>query len=232
MNFIENIEEAKDKVIIRSHGVEKNIYEKAKDLKVELIDLTCPKVLHIHKIAEEYLDRGYFIFLIGKKEHPEMIGTVSFCGENYYVIEDEEEVARAMQEYSKSKLEKILVISQTTYSLEKFGKIVEKIEKEIPQNNLEIKNTICNATRERQEETEQISKDVELMIIIGGKHSSNSNKLYELSKKYCKKVIFVETEEEINKNNLENINKIGIMAGASTPKESIEKVVEKIKEIC
>lgn len=231
VDFIDNIEQAKGKVIIRSHGVEKHIYEKAKALNLEVVDLTCPKVLHIHKIAEEYAKQGYFILVIGKQEHPEMLGTVSFCGDNYYVIENEENVIEAINIFEKTNVDKALVIAQTTFSMEKFRKIVEKIQANIKSKNLEIKNTICNATKQRQEETEEIAKQVETMIIVGGKHSSNSNKLYELAKKHCKNVMFVETEKEIDKN-LIKTGKIGIMAGASTPEKSIKKVVEKLKQIC
>lgn len=231
VKFIENIEEAKNKVIIRSHGVEKQIYEKAEDLKIELVDLTCPKVLHIHKIAEEYAKKGYFIFIIGKKEHPEMLGTVSFCGENYFVIEKEDEVIEAIESFKKTNIENALIISQTTFSLEKFKTITEKIKENIECNNLEIKNTICNATKQRQEETEEIAKQVDTMIIVGGKHSSNSNKLHELAKKYCSNVLFVETEEEIDIKTIKP-GKIGIMAGASTPQKSIQKVVEKLNGLC
>ena len=152
--------------------------------------------------------------------------------------QDEENIEKAIDEFKKSKLNNVLLISQTTYSLEKFEKIAEKLQKEIP--SIEIINTICNATKMRQEETEQMAKDVDIMIIVGGKHSSNSNKLYELAKKYCNNVLFVETASELNKKQIvaekenrenEPSVRIGIMAGASTPKESIDKVVEKIKEM-
>lgn len=232
VKFIENIEEAKDRVIIRSHGVKKQMYDKAKELNINLIDLTCPKVLHIHKITEEYSTKGYFIFLIGKEEHPEMIGTISFCGENYYIIENEDEILKAIDKFEKSNMKNALIISQTTFSLEKFNSIVEKIKANIKAEKLEIKNTICSATKQRQEETAEIAKQVDTMIIVGGKHSSNSSKLYELSKKYCESVIFVETEEEIDENILKTSNTVGIMAGASTPQESIHKIVEKLKKIC
>lgn len=232
MIFIEDIDNATGKIIIRSHGVEKNIYEKAKTKEIELIDLTCPKVLHIHNIAEEYKDKGYFILLVGRAEHPEMVGTVSFCGENHYVIESEEEIERAVEEYKKSGNEKMLVIAQTTFSLEKFNRIVATLKEMVNTGNLEIKNTICNATKERQEETEKIAKTVDAMIIIGGKHSSNSTKLYELSRKYCKEVYFIETEKELDMKYFKDKESVGIMAGASTPKESIQKVVEKLKKVC
>ena len=232
MKFIDNIEEAKAKVIIRSHGVKKEVYEKAEELEIELLDLTCPKVLHIHKLAEEYSNKGYYIFTIGKKEHPEMIGTVSFCGDDYSVIEDELSINQAIEKFKESNKNKLLIISQTTFSLEKFGKIVDIVKEKIEPDKIEIKNTICTATKQRQEETEKIAKQVETMIIIGGKHSSNSTKLYELAKKYCQNVLFVETEQDIDINKLGHPNTIGIMAGASTPQESIEKVVEKLSLIC
>lgn len=232
INFIESIDEATGKVIIRSHGVEKEIYEKAKEKNLELIDLTCPKVLHIHNIAEEYRNKGYFILLVGKADHPEMIGTVSFCGDKHYVIESEEELEKALQAFKISNKDKMLVIAQTTFSLEKFNNIVEKVKEMVNAENLEIKNTICNATKERQEETEEIAKKVETMIIIGGKHSSNSTKLFELSKKYCKEVFFIETEEELELASIKGKKSIGIMAGASTPAKSIQKVVEKLKKVC
>jgi len=231
VKFIENIDEAKDKVIIRSHGVQKQIYEKANKLNLQLVDLTCPKVLQIHKIAEEYVKQGYFIFIIGKEKHPEMIGTVSFCGDNYYVVESEGKVSQAIERFKETNIEKALIISQTTFSLEKFNNIVEKIKSDIEPNRLEIKNTICTATKQRQEETAEIAKNVDCMIIVGGKHSSNSNKLYELSKIYCKNVLFVETEAELDVSAIKKYNKIGIMAGASTPQISIQKIVEKLEKV-
>lgn len=231
-NFIENLEQANGKVIIRSHGVQKQIYEKAKEMNLELVDLTCPKVLHIHKIAEDYAKKGYYIFIVGKAEHPEMIGTISFCGDNYFVIEKEDEVLNAINSFKESNTKNALIISQTTFSLEKFNNIVDIIKQNIKQDNLEIKNTICTATKQRQEETIEIAKQVDCMIIVGGKHSSNSNKLHELAKKYCNNVLFVETEKEIDVNDIKNSNIVGIMAGASTPEESIQKVVEKLEKIC
>lgn len=238
IHFIDDITEAKGKTVIRSHGVEKKIYKQAENMEIELIDLTCPKVLHIHNIAEEYAKKGFYIILTGDGNHPEMLGTASFCGEHYYILENEENIKKAIEKLKKSKLSNVLLISQTTYSLERFEKIADTLQKEIP--NIEVINTICNATKMRQEETEQMAKDVDIMIIVGGKHSSNSNKLYELAKKHCGNVLFVETadelelkpdyiDKEIYKN--EPSVRVGIMAGASTPKESIDKVVEKIKEM-
>lgn len=228
--FIDNIEEAKKSVIIRAHGIPKNIYKKARELNLEIKDLTCPKVLHIHNIAEEFSKKNYFIFLVGQKEHPETIGTISFCGEKSTIIETIQDVEKAVNTFKQTTSKNALVIAQTTYSINKFNEICEELRKNI--TNIEIKNTICNATKMRQEETKKIAQEVNAMVIIGGKHSSNSNKLYEIAKKYCNKVLFVETKENLDINLLKNEEKIGIMAGASTPKKSIQEIVDIIKKTC
>ncbi len=231
---ISDITQAKKSVIIRAHGEKRETYNKAKELGINIIDLTCPKVIKIHKIAEEYSNKEYYIFLIGNKKHPETIGTISYCGKNSYIIEDIEDVDIALQNAYKYKVKKVLVLAQTTFSLDKFNKIVELISNSLEDKNieLEIKKTICDATKLRQDETKEISQKVDMMIIIGGKHSSNTNKLYEIAKQNCSKAILIETSDEVNINEIEKYNKIGIMAGASTPKKSIDNVVEKINKIC
>ena len=225
--FIDTIEQAEDTTIIRAHGVEKKVYEIAKKKNIDLIDLACPSVLRIHKIAEEYALENYYIFLIGKKEHPEIIGTYSFCGENASIISEIEDVDNAINNLKKSNLNKLLIIVQTTYSTKVFDEIVKEIQEKIPQNiSIEVKNTICRATELRQEETKKISKEVDLMIIIGGKNSSNTNKLYEIAQKECKNTIFIENSEELDKEKILKFEKIGIMAGASTPQKSIDEVIK------
>ena len=232
MHFIEDIKEAKGKTIIRAHGIPKQIYQEAEKKQIELIDYTCPKVLKIHEIAEEYAKKGYYIFLLGNRKHPEIIGTLSYCGENKFVIEKEEDALKALEILEKSGIKKLLVISQTTYSLEKFYIIEEIIKNELPKDiELIVKNTICQATEIRQKETEEISKKVDCMIIIGGKNSSNTKKLYDIAKQNCKMIIFIENAKEINLDNIRLDDKIGVMAGASTPEESIEEVVSKLKKI-
>ena len=235
---------------------------------------------------EEHILKGYYVFLIGQKDHPEIIGTYGFCDGKCTVIENEDDIDLAFNELIQKNMNKIFVVSQTTFSLEKFEKYVEIIKNKVSEINkekeeselnigqvkkieeiksekrekeqlvesnrecnlieLEIKNTICNATRIRQEETEKISKQVDCMIIIGGKNSSNTRKLYDIAKKNCESTVIIETykefEEEslnvtngiqdVNKKFIEKIkisNKIGIMAGASTPQESIEEVIDFLK---
>lgn len=231
LKVIDKIEDAESKVIVRAHGIAKDVYSKAKKLNIKVFDYTCPKVLKIHDIAEEYAKKGYFIFFIGGRNHPESIGTISFCGKNSYLIEDKEEIEDAINMLKKSEIKKLLVIVQTTFSLEKFNQYVSQIEENIPQNvKIEIKNTICNATKIRQEETEKISKEVDCMIIIGGKNSSNTKKLYEIANKNCKNTFIIETKDEIEEEKIQCFSKIGVMAGASTPEESIDEVIKKIEK--
>lgn len=229
LQIIDNIEEAKGKTIIRAHGISKKIYEYAKEKNIELVDLTCPNVIKIHNIIEDFSKNGYFIFLIGSKNHPETIGSLGFAGENSFVLENEEDIECAIQKLINSNKNKILVIVQTTFSLDKFNNLVQSIKNNL--NNyskkdfeLEIKNTICNATKIRQEEVEQISLDVDCMIIIGGKKSSNTKKLFDIAKSNCENTILIESINELDKDDINKFNKVGIMAGASTPREHIEEI--------
>ena len=225
MEFIEDISEAKGTTIIRAHGIEKKIYKQANDLNINIIDYTCPKVLEIHEIAEDYAKKGYYILLTGSKKHPENIGTISFCGDNYFVIENEEMVETAIEKFNSTRIKKLLLISQTTFSVEKFDKIKDKIKELIfPNIEFAIKNTICLATKIRQEEVAELAKQVNKMIIVGGKNSSNTRKLYEISQKFCKDSICIENEKELDLDLFNEEDKVGIMAGASTPQDSIESV--------
>ncbi|MBQ3415621.1 MAG: 4-hydroxy-3-methylbut-2-enyl diphosphate reductase [Clostridia bacterium] len=232
IEIIEDINEIKEKnakVIIRAHGIKNEIYEIAKNKNIEIIDFTCPFVLKIHDIAKEYSEKEFYIFVIGSEKHPETQGTVSYCGNRFSVIETEEDVQNAMEEFNKSKLNNLLVIVQTTFSEKKFAIIEEKIKKSINKNiNLVIKNTICSATNQRQKETDELSKKVDYMIIIGGSNSSNTKKLYEVSKSNCKDTILIETAEELDIKKIKETYKVGIMAGASTPDFSIKEVVNKL----
>lgn len=230
MIFIENIKESKGKTILRAHGVAKEVYYMAKKNNIELKDYTCPNVLKIHEIAKQHANEGYYIFLCGNEKHPENIGTLSFCGKNVSVIETEDDVEKAVEELKRTGIKDLLLILQTTYSVSRFHKIEELLKEKLPTNiNLKIKNTICRATELRQKETSEISKQVDYMIIIGGKNSSNTKKLFEIGKKNCKNCICIETASELPIEEIRKCEKIGVMAGASTPKELIEEVVNKLK---
>ena len=230
MSFIKDLKEANGKVIVRAHGIPKETYEQAKERNIQLIDYTCPKVLKIHEIAEEHANKGYYIFLLGSKEHPENIGTFCYCGKNKFIIEKEEDTSKAIENLKKSHIKKLLVIAQTTYSLEKFYEIEKIIQKELPKDiELIVKNTICHATEIRQKETKEIASKVDFMIIIGGKNSSNTRKLYDIAKQNCKEAVLIENVNELNLKLIKESEKIGIMAGASTPKQSIDEVAKKIE---
>lgn len=235
VNFIDDINKVhnkKSKVAIRAHGVKKEVYEIANKNKIDIIDYTCPNVLRIHEIAKEYAEKGFYIILCGKKEHPENIGTISYCGKNYSVIQDEKELKEALEKFKSTKIKKLLIISQTTFSLKKFSLIEQVIKEELKdEKNIIIKNTICRATELRQKETEELSKKVDFMIVIGGKNSSNTIKLYEIANKHCENSICIETADELQIEKISEYKKIGVMAGASTPKESIDNVIEKLEKV-
>lgn len=234
VKFTNDIDEVKERVIIRAHGASKDIYNQLEKRNIEVKDLTCPNVLKTHEIAEEYSNNNYFIILIGIKNHAEAIGTLSFCGENSFLLQEKEDIKECLGKIKNTKLNKILIMAQTTYNSKKFDEIVNDLKNELKNKEVKIQKTICGATEVRQKETIEIAKNVDIMVIVGDKKSSNTNKLYDISKEICKKAIFVQNEDEIDLQNFAENDKIGIMAGASTPKEDIEKVIMKIrrKEIC
>ena len=231
INSIEEISEPESKTIIRAHGIPKEIYKKCEDKNIEIQDFTCPNVLKIHDIAEEHNKQGYYIVLVGAKHHPENIGTMSFCGNKMSVIEKIEDVDKVVKEIEKSKKDRCLVIAQTTYHLGKFKEIEKLLKEKLKDIKLEIKNTICMATELRQKETEKLSNEVDKMIIIGGKNSSNTKKLFEIANQNCKEAICVETKKELREDDIKGYEKIGIMAGASTPQESIQEITDMIENI-
>ncbi len=230
--IINNINEAPNNstVIIRAHGVNPEVYKLAKDKLINIIDLTCPKVKNIHELAKNYMNEGYYIMLIAEKSHPETIGTRGFCGENCTIIENLEDIKEAVCNFNNSTLEKVVIIVQTTFSIANFENIVGELKNNLS-CDIKIENTICNATFMRQKETEEISKQVDVMIVIGGKNSANTKRLYDIACQNCKRAILIQNK---NDNELKMIfedkfDKIGITAGASTPQESIIEVVEYIK---
>lgn len=230
--FIDDINEANATTVIRAHGIPKEIYQLANEKGILLKDYTCPNVLKIHKIAEEYANKGYYILLFGEKKHPENIGTISYCGEKFFVIEDEEQLYNVIDVLNKWNVKDVVVISQTTFSLELFQEFQKILGEELNKNiNLAVENTICYATQIRQQETEKLSHEVDCMIIIGGRNSSNTKKLFEIAEDYCKSAICIETKEEIKNIDFSFFHTIGIMAGASTPRSSIDEVRKLIEDL-
>jgi len=229
--FVEDINEVDSTTVIRAHGIPKEIYEMAKEKNITLKDYTCPNVLKIHKIAEKYASLGYYILLFGSKKHPENIGTISHCGDSFFVIENEEELYNAIDAINHWHIKDVLVISQTTFNIETFYTFQEILKDELNKDiHLVINNTICRATQIRQQETENIAQNVDCMIIIGGKNSSNTKKLFEIAEVNCATALCVETKEDIKHINFSFFHTIGIMAGASTPQSSIQEICEMLEK--
>ncbi len=232
MVTIENIEEVEDNsiVIFRAHGVTKEIYEIAKNKKLNVIDLTCINVLEVHKKIEKESEDA-FVILIGDKNHPEVIGSVSFAKNGYYVVQEESDILDAYMEYEKNYIGKVKIFAQTTFSLTKFDDLVKEINNNFVEAEVDVFNTICLATSSRQAEMIKMSKELDNMIIVGGKNSANTKKLVDISKENCKKVYHVQTIDDLKEIDFSGVDKIGIMAGASTPKSNIEKIKEYLEKL-
>ncbi len=226
VKVLENVDELKalDKgtVIIRSHGVDKSIYDIVEAQGLKLVDATCPFVKKIHKIVYERSLDGYEIIIIGNAKHPEVEGIKGWCQGPVTIINSEDEA----EKYTPINTEKVCLVSQTTYNYNKFNKLVEIIGKKV--YNVIIVNTICNATNERQVEARKIAKEVDSMIVIGGKTSSNTQKLYEICSEECKNTYYIQTAEDLTDVTLVT-GSIGITAGASTPKNIIEEVQNNVR---
>ena len=209
LRTIQSIEEANDKVIIRAHGVSKEVYSYANEHNIELIDLTCPKVLKIHEQVQKFALNNYFICLLGVKNHAETIGTYSYCGDNSCLIEDYSDIEPAIAQIKASRLKDVLIISQTTFSVALFEEFTAVICETLGKDfNIQVEKSICNATSLRQAEASEIAAKADVMIIIGGKNSSNTKKLYEVSQKNCDNVIFVQTKDDLDTEFLKNFNTV------------------------
>ncbi len=227
VKVIENIEELSGItdgcVIIRSHGVTKQVHESLEKSGLQIIDATCPFVKRIHRIVQEESGKGRSIIVIGSDDHPEVQGIVSYATGPVYVI-DSPEKARLF----KAKMDtEFTVVSQTTFNKNKFQETIEIIENY--GYNINIVNTICNATEERQSEAEEIASKADVMIVIGGSHSSNSRKLYEICSKRCDRTYFIQTLDDLDLHIDATVNLVGITAGASTPKNIIEEVQKHVR---
>lgn len=230
MITISNIDDAPNnsKVIIRAHGELKETYDKAKEKNIEVIDLTCGKIKAIRVKISKKVEEHYII-IVGKKNHPESLGVLSFSGNNSSIIEDKEDIKDAMTNFSKTNLNKIYIVSQTTFNSDKFDELVSII-KESTNKEVEVDKTICDATSKRQNETRELSKTVDTMIIVGGKKSSNTKELEIIAKEHCNNVILIQDKDDLKDNEIVGEN-IGIMAGASTPTIVVEEIISEIKKL-
>lgn len=209
-------------VIIRAHGILEEDYSYIRDCGHEIVDATCPFVLKIHKIVKEAAENNKAVVIIGDKNHPEVQGIKSCAGEDSVVIKSVEEAEKYLILHQNDKKE-LVIVSQTTFNYNKFQDIVEIFQKKVYHKS-NVLNTICNATEERQQEAADIASRVDAMLVIGGRNSSNTQKLYEICSSICKNTFFIETADDIDYSLLSGFNKVGITAGASTPKIIIEEV--------
>ena len=205
-------------VVIRAHGVPKEIYRQMEKQGLNCVDATCPFVKRIHDIVKKESAAGKKIVIIGNAGHPEVEGIMSWCAQPAAVIESLEEA----ENFICKDGEEICIVSQTTYNYNKFQDIVEIFRQK--GYNIIVVNTICNATEERQTEARKIAAQVDVMIVIGGNHSSNSRKLYEICSQECKNTYFIQTLDDVHLDLPESVQKVGITAGASTPNNIIEEV--------
>ena len=209
----------KGTVVIRSHGVEEVVYGQLEDAGMHCVDATCPFVKKIHKIVANASEQGQTIIIIGNNKHPEVEGIKGWAKTPVFVIKTREE-AEKLEFPSGTRL---CIVSQTTFNYKNFQDLVEIFEKK--SYDKYVYNTICNATQERQTEARQIAKRVEAMIVIGGKSSSNTQKLYEICKEECENTYYIQTLGDLDLQSIGSIGSVGITAGASTPQKIIEEVL-------
>ena len=216
---IESLDAGQDTtVIIRSHGVPEEIINRLKEKNIRIVDATCPFVSKIHHIVKEKYNEGYHIVVIGNAKHPEVEGVCGWCGNSADVIGSVEEAGK----YSNYKDKKLCVVSQTTFNYKKFQDIVDILVKK--SYDIVVMNTICNATEERQTEAGTIARQSDAMLVIGGKHSSNTQKLFEICKRVCTDTYFIQTLDDLDLKKLQSFRSVGITAGASTPNNIIKEV--------
>ncbi len=216
-----------DAIIVRSHGIPPDKERELREKGLKVIDATCPYVKAVHEAVCKLSEEGYFIVLIGEKDHPEVVGTLGYlreCGGEGIVVESMDDVREAL------KHERVGIVSQTTQSEKFFKEVVGEIA--LWAKEIKVINTICNATSVRQEDVYQLAPQVDVMIIIGGKNSGNTRRLYNISKSLNDNSYHIETADELREEWFEDVKRVGITAGASTPDWIIEEVRSKIKEIC
>lgn len=230
VNVINSIEELDDlpensSIIIRSHGVGEDIFESIKSRGFSIVDATCPFVNNIHKIVRERSEAGDEILIIGNPGHAEVEGTIGWSRRKPYVINSVEDI-EALPDSLKNA--SITVVAQTTYSLKKFQELVAELQDRY--YNVNVCKTICNATEERQKEAQRLASSVDSMIVIGGKNSSNTQKLYEISKQQCNNTYYIQTLVDLDLTVFESASRVGITAGASTPNYIIKEVQDSMSE--
>lgn len=230
---------SRDTVIIRAHGVPPETEEAIREKGVNVVNATCPLVTKSQKTAAEYASKGYVIFFAGDKNHGEVIGIEGYARKgakaagkplHFLLVKDVEELKHSIMELSSQKIlssdSKIVLLSQTTFSIKMFDNLQAELKSSFP--NAEVISSICPATHERQDSLVKLCEKVDGIIVIGGKNSANTNRLFATAQKLCKKAVLIETPEEIPSEFFE-LEIVGITAGASTPDDTIDAVEARLK---
>ena len=210
-------------VIIRSHGIPKEMHENLSRQGLHVVDATCPFVRKIHDIVDEKSREGYAIVIIGDPSHPEVIGIRGWAGSDCYVIMTSDDIAKL----KSIKKDRLCIVAQTTFNFRKFQELVEIIGK--LGYDVVVMNTICNATRERQIEAMELAGSSDVMLVIGGHNSSNTQKLFDICRSQCGRTWFVSDPDDLRDIHFEAGDKVGITAGASTPNTIIQEVSQHVR---
>lgn len=210
--------------VIRAHGVTPEVQRDLEERAANVIDATCPFVTKVQKLAERAAAQGRDVVVVGNPDHPEMIGVVGYAPRHSHVVRDASEVANLPPLHAP------LVVSQTTIKLQTFLEAAEAVRSKADAEP-QVVNTICSATRDRQDAARALAGHVDAFYIIGGRHSSNSMKLLAVCQEQCEKSFLIETPDEIDSSDLEGVQRVGVTAGASTPNWLIEQVVDKLRKI-
>jgi (E)-4-hydroxy-3-methyl-but-2-enyl pyrophosphate reductase len=210
--------------VIRAHGVTPQVQAELEKRAAQVVDATCPFVTRVQRLAERAAREGRHVVVAGNPDHPEMIGVVGYAPNNTYVVSDADEVAKLPPLHAP------LVVSQTTLKLKTFLEVAEAVRAKSDAEP-QVVNTICSATRDRQDAARALAGLVDVFYIIGGKHSSNSIKLLAVCQEQCLKSFLIETDSEINPGDLDGVKRVGVTAGASTPNWLIDLVVKRLRSI-
>jgi 4-hydroxy-3-methylbut-2-enyl diphosphate reductase len=210
--------------VIRAHGVTPQVQAELERRAAQVVDATCPFVTRVQRLAERAAKEGRHVVVAGNPDHPEMIGVVGYAPDNTFVVADASEVARLPPLHAP------LVVSQTTLKLKTFLEVADAVRAKADAEP-QVVNTICSATRDRQDAARALAGLVDAFYIIGGKHSSNSIKLLAVCQEQCDQSFLIETEDEINPQDLSGARRVGVTAGASTPNWLIDQVVKRLHDI-
>lgn len=225
LKTVESLEEVPDgaTVVFRSHGVPESYYGLCRERKIKVVDCTCGFVRRTQKIVKEQFALGKHIVIVGEYDHPEVVGLLGWCNNEASVINSPGQITEEITEKD------LCVVCQTTFSAQNFEKIIKNIKK-ASEKTVAVFKTICYTTIERQNEVENLAKQCDAIIVVGGLNSSNTNKLYEIARQYCKNVFRLSSAESLDITKIKNFKSIGIVSGASTPNEQTREVLLKMAE--